>query len=104
MSVVIVGADREETEMYSKILIPLDGSKTAEHVLPYARYLAGNLEIPVELFSVIDIAELARQISAENARYLDSMVEEGSRRSLEYLRGVATTFPSGGVNCSVERG
>ena len=25
--------------MYSKILIPLDGSETAEKVLPYARYL-----------------------------------------------------------------
>ena len=35
--------------MYSKILIPLDGSKTAEKVLPYARYLAGKFKIPVEL-------------------------------------------------------
>jgi len=32
--------------MYSKILIPLDGSKTAEKVLPYARYLAGRFKIP----------------------------------------------------------
>lgn len=28
--------------MYTRILIPLDGSKTAEKVLPYARYLAGS--------------------------------------------------------------
>jgi nucleotide-binding universal stress UspA family protein len=35
--------------MYNKILIPLDGSKTAEKVLPYARYLAGKFKIPVEL-------------------------------------------------------
>ena len=90
--------------MYSKIIIPLDGSKAAEHVLPYARYFAGKLEIPVELLSIIDIAELATHISAENARHLDAIVEDGSRRSLEYLRGVATTFPSGGVSCSLERG
>ena len=90
--------------MYSKIMIPLDGSKTAEHVLPYARYLAHNLEIPVELMGVIDIAELASHIAAEKARYLDSMVEEGSRKSLEYLRGVATSFEGTMVNCSVERG
>ena len=30
--------------MYTKILIPLDGSKTAEKVLPYARFLAGKFE------------------------------------------------------------
>ena len=35
--------------MYSKIIIPLDGSKTAENALPYARYLARCFGIPVEL-------------------------------------------------------
>jgi nucleotide-binding universal stress UspA family protein len=45
--------------MYRKILVPLDGSKTAEKVLPYARYLAGKFKMPVELLAVIDIAEMA---------------------------------------------
>ena len=90
--------------MYSKILIPLDGSQTAEQVLPYTRWLAANLEIPIELLSAIDIAELAAHMSAEKAGYLNNIVEEGSRQSLEYLRGIATTFSSGGVNCSIERG
>jgi len=49
----------KEDIMYTGMLIPLDGSKTAEKVLPYARYLAGRLKIPVELLAVIDIAELA---------------------------------------------
>ena len=43
--------------MYSKILVPLDGSKTAEKVLPYARYLADKFKVPVELLAVVDIAE-----------------------------------------------
>ena len=34
--------------MYTKILVPLDGSKTAENVLPYARTLASGLKMPVE--------------------------------------------------------
>ena len=38
-----------QVTMYTRILIPVDGSKTAEHVLPYARTLARTLEIPVEL-------------------------------------------------------
>ena len=30
--------------MFTRILIPLDGSKTAEKVLPYARFVAGAIE------------------------------------------------------------
>ena len=68
--------------MYTGMLIPLDGSKTAEKVLPYARYLAGGLKMPVELLAVIDIAELAAQISAEKARFLDTIIEDGVRQRL----------------------
>ncbi len=90
--------------MYKKILIPLDGSKTAEKVLPYARYLSGKLKLPVELLAVIDIAEMAAHITAEKARYLNSLVEDGVRASTSYLRGIATTFTAGNVNCTVEKG
>ncbi|HTN70357.1 MAG TPA: universal stress protein [Methylomirabilota bacterium] len=90
--------------MYTRMLIPLDGSKTAEKVLPYARFLARALKIPVELLGVIDIADMATHIAAEKARYLDTMIEDGVRSSLEYLRGVATTFPAGNVKCAVEKG
>ena len=90
--------------MYTKILIPLDGSKTAEKVLPYARFLARGLEIPIELLGVIDVAEMATHVAAKKARYLNGMVEEDVRKSFEYLRGVATTFPGGNVKCTVEIG
>jgi nucleotide-binding universal stress UspA family protein len=86
------------------MLIPLDGSKTAEKVLPYARYLAGKLKIPIELLAVIDIAEMAAHIAAEKARYLDTMIEDGVRASTTYLRGIATTFPDAKVTCTVDKG
>ena len=89
--------------MYSKILVPLDGSKTAEKVLPYARHLAGKFKIPVELLAVLDIAEMATHVSAERARHLDTMIEDGMRASTLYLRGIATTFPEGNVTCTVEK-
>jgi nucleotide-binding universal stress UspA family protein len=90
--------------MYSKILVPLDGSRTAEKVLPYARYLAARFKIPIELLAVIDIAEMAVHMSADNARFLDSMIEDGIKHSTAYLRGVASTFPGDDIKCSVERG
>jgi nucleotide-binding universal stress UspA family protein len=89
--------------MYSKILIPLDGSKTAEKVLPYARFVAGTLKLPIELLAVVDIAEMATHISAERARYLSTMVEDSVRSSDQYLKGIAGTFPSG-TKCTVEKG
>ncbi len=38
--------------MFTKILVPLDGSDLAEQILPYARAFAGALKVPVELFGV----------------------------------------------------
>lgn len=90
--------------MYRRILVPLDGSKTAEKVLPYVRSLAGSLKIAVELIGVIDIAELAIHISADNARHIDHVIEDSARRSEEYLKGVASTFAGASVRCTAEKG
>jgi nucleotide-binding universal stress UspA family protein len=87
-----------------RILIPLDGSKTAEKALPYARFVAGALKLPVELLGVIDIAEMATHISAEKARYLNTLIEDGVRSSEQYLKRVASTFPGANAKCSVEKG
>ena len=90
--------------MYSKLLIPLDGSKTAEKVLPYARYLAGKFRLPVELLAVIDIADIASHMVSERARFLDTIIEDGVQHSTSYLRGIATSFAGVDVSCTVEKG
>jgi len=90
--------------MHKKILVPLDGSAVAEQVLPYVRTLAGELNIPVELMEVIDIAELTFHMSAEKERYFDAIIKDSVRRSGEYLKGVAQTFPSVSVSFAVEKG
>lgn len=45
--------------MYSKILVPLDGSRFSERVLPYVRAFARAIKAPVELLYVNDPARLA---------------------------------------------
>jgi nucleotide-binding universal stress UspA family protein len=89
--------------MSTRLLVPLDGSKTAEKVLPYARHLAAALKLPVELLAAIDVAEVASHIAAEKARFLDTMIEDGVRNSERYLRGVAVSFAGANVKCVVER-
>jgi nucleotide-binding universal stress UspA family protein len=90
--------------MYTKILVPLDGSAVAEQVLPYVRTLAGGLKIPVELVGVVDVAQLDSHIAAEKGRYLDTLIEDSVRCSREYLEGVAQTFPGANVSFAVEKG
>ena len=40
--------------MYARIIAPLDGSKLAEHVLPYVRFLGKGLQARVELLRALD--------------------------------------------------
>jgi nucleotide-binding universal stress UspA family protein len=90
--------------MYEKILVPLDGSKTAENVLPYARCFARNLQIPVELLAVVDVAEMARNISAAEGLFLDTLIEDETRKYDDYLKGIAKNFPEGGVQHRIGKG
>jgi nucleotide-binding universal stress UspA family protein len=88
----------EEKTMYTRMLIPLDGSKAAEAVLPYARFLAGRLQLPVELLEVIDVADIGRRIPPEKVQLLNL------NDVLENIKRVASTFAQGNVNCAVEVG
>jgi len=91
--------------MYSKILVPLDGSKTAENVLPFARCFARSLQIPVELLGVVDLAEMARRhVAADQASMVRTLVDDATRRFGDYLERVAKNFPIGKVQCTVRRG
>lgn len=90
--------------MYKKILVPLDGSKTAEHALPLARAFARALQVPVELLAVVDIAEVARRVTADQSSMLRTLVDDTTRQLERYLQGVAKNFPAGAVHHSVQAG
>jgi nucleotide-binding universal stress UspA family protein len=90
--------------MYKKILIPLDGSKTAETVLPLARSWSSKLKLPVELIAVVDTAELARSLSTIERFYMNSLVEEETRRCSEYLARAAKDFFPDGCKSRLEEG
>ena len=90
--------------MYSKVLVPLDGSKTAENVLPLARCFARSLQIPVELLAVVDLAEIGRHLAADQASMIRTLVDDTTRRFGDYLERVAKNFPVGQVQCLVRQG
>jgi len=77
--------------MYSKILVPLDGSKIAEAVLPYCKFLAENLHLPVQIVHVME-AETAASSAQSN-------------RELEYLKATAASYlGSVSAECVVKSG
>jgi nucleotide-binding universal stress UspA family protein len=90
--------------MFSKIVVPLDGSPVAEVALPYARALAQGARLPVELLSVIDLDEMARHIATERGLFLDTLDDFETHRREEYLTSLAQTFAGAPVTWQVERG
>jgi len=95
---------KEETAMYTKLLVPLDGSESSEKVLPFARLLAASLNLPVEFLEVIDISAASLHIAADKARFLDALIDAGERAAKEYLEEIAARFSGMKVACTVERG
>jgi nucleotide-binding universal stress UspA family protein len=63
--------------VYSKILVPLDGSKLAEQILPLVKVIAAVTQAPVELLRVKDPEKVADRAPPRQIReYLD----EGTRQ------------------------
>ncbi len=91
--------------MYTKILVPLDGSPTAEEVLPYARFFAEALHLPVELLHAIDPDIIEIYSSPRYVRSERSFEVNLRDKNLGYLKKLKNLFsePST-VSCSVEVG
>ncbi|MGE5302825.1 MAG: universal stress protein [Alphaproteobacteria bacterium] len=87
--------------MYKRLLIPLDGSKNAENVLPYARLLAAKLNLPAELLSVVETPVSA---AAERALYFDAIIERAVDVSREYLNRIAKSLDGISVTIAIEKG
>lgn len=91
--------------MYTRLLIPLDGSRLAENVLPYARALARALDLRIDLLSVVDLMDFARTTHAGHVRDFDPIIEAAVREGRQYLENVARSFTGTTVdNCVVEQG
>ena len=76
--------------MYKRILVPLDGSRFSESVLPYARFFAKALKAPMSLLYVVEPEALMPVVSG-GGRYDDLLTAETQYRG-DYLRNIATSF------------
>jgi len=88
--------------MFTKVLIPLDGSSAAEAILPLAGHMVEMLKLPVELLAIVDVKEMLT--SAERARHFEKLLEDETRGSEKYLKKIAARFTNGQVECSIDKG
>ena len=83
--------------MYKRIVVPLDGSKIAEAVLPHAQELAKALDAELVLLRVVQGGGLLQGhyvLSPEPARILE---QEFKRRAQQYLDSVGEKIQKEGV-------
>jgi len=81
----------------TKLLLPLDGSKVAEQVLPYAGCFTKRFDKPFEIVAALDTAGILADVSAEKACDAYDMIETGLRSSEAYLKAVSTALDDADV-------
>jgi nucleotide-binding universal stress UspA family protein len=73
--------------MFSRISVPLDGSRLAEQILPFARFFATPLNLPVDLFTVLEsVSDHQSSLHARARAYLEGVREK------YFSSGVSTNF------------
>ena len=87
--------------MFTRLLVPLDGSAIAEKALPHARALGRILGIPITLLTVIETAD---DFSKKRSAALHTLIEGGVTKSEEYLERVSQTFSGAAIKYRVEKG
>jgi nucleotide-binding universal stress UspA family protein len=85
--------------MYKRALVPLDGSPTAETIIPFILNIAGPLDIEVVLLRVVEpipptVLEGTRQIEVENIGQRQFDAEE-------YLAPIAVELRNKGVRVEI---
>ena len=87
--------------MYARILVPLDGSRLAEQVLPYVRAIGKMARAPITLLRVFNPAPLG-MVDAEHGLYVDNISATVRDDTEAYLRGIRASLSGLGVYVAVE--
>ena len=85
--------------MYRRILMPLDGSKLAEQVIPYALQFRAALGSRLEFLQVIE-APYRKTKDSEYLAYLDNAMSTMQREAEGYLEELAGSMRERGVAVS----
>ncbi len=85
---------------YKRIVVPLDGSRRAENVLPMVTLLARFHQSRIHIVHVVKTPEMARQmpLSREDAELSERMMARNREEALRYLDQVRLYSPLDGMD------
>ncbi len=93
-------ASSEVVELaYGRILVPLDGSRRAENVLPMIAHLARFHKSQFHIVHVVTTPEMARQLPPvqEDVDLSNRIVERNREEAISYLEQVRLSSPLNGI-------
>jgi nucleotide-binding universal stress UspA family protein len=92
-------SDLEELR-YTQIMVPLDGSRRAENVLPMVTVLARYHRSQIHIVHVVKTPEMARQMPLvqEDVDLSDRIVARNREEAIRYLDQVRTHSPLEGID------
>ena len=100
-SAIVINQSRERAkDMYSKVIVPLDGSDLAEQALPYAELVAESLSVPVELVQAYDILPV-NVLSTRRAEVVAQLQTGAQVRAENSVAPVQQRLSSAGVESSL---
>ena len=90
--------------MYHHIMVPLDGSKLAECVLPHVEAIAKGCDAPlVTLIRVVEPLRLHGGVESRLSREERKSIEDDSMKvAKDYLGQLVKQFKSDGINAQLE--
>jgi nucleotide-binding universal stress UspA family protein len=84
--------------MYKKILVPLDGSSTAECVIPHVQIIARASKAEVELLAVVEPVEIPTRGEMAIDEDLLKQIETSTKQDIhKYLNDISTRLSHSGI-------
>jgi nucleotide-binding universal stress UspA family protein len=90
--------------MYKTILVPLDGSKRAEAILPHVEELAQRYEAKVVFFRVVEPPPLMVMPGQPDMTLHRQELERRTEEAERYLKAIEGEFRQLGINARLELG
>lgn len=104
-SVLIIRAHQPATselieQQYKRIMVPLDGSRRAENVLPMVTLLARTYQSRIHMVHVVKTPEMARQmpLAREDVELSERIVSRNREEAIRYLDLVRQHSPLDGID------
>ncbi len=90
--------------MYHCILVPLDGSKRAEAILPHVEELSKRLGAKLVFLQVVESPPIISDSEVPYLEVFQEQMEEMTKRAELYLKGIRGEFREKGIECKMQVG